>query len=277
MDPIRISKRHLIALVSASAVCTLVVGWFVGVYFFDGSGLNYGARSKADLVWHNTMVGEYDSSSLQEELLAAGKERLGGELSTVSYEGVDGGKVFTSKRMGITLQIPARVRMTNGIEGNPGIPLVIDELSATEIVLNEAARELAPRELVGSADRSILPTFIEVDRSHIVRQGLRVEVVSVAPNELVQGISQRFAGCQVSGVEQIPQEGSSIAILEPVYIAAEGCDLTFQPFLRYHTARKILIVAYTGSGCRFPEPSSTEVVTEKCLDYDILQSLTVVE
>ncbi len=273
MDGVTLSKRNLIALVSSSAILTLVIGWFVGIYFFDGSSLNQSLRSKSDTKWLNTMVGEYSQSSLQEELLEESKTRLGGEASTVTYTGVDGGDVYTNSRNKLTFSLPARVRLTTDIVGNAGIPLVVHEVSAAEVVVGEAARMLAPRELVGSADRSILPTFIETDPAYLAANGMHIELTSVATANLQTVLAKQFPNCQVQGVTRKAIEGSKLEQVDVAYIAGENCSLTFQPFIRYSPLKEILVVANADTGCRFFSPAKKDPVIEECLDTKILESL----
>lgn len=277
MDGITLSKRNLIALLASSAILTLVVGWFVGIYFFDGSSLNQSLRSRSDTKWLNTMVGEYSQSSLQEDLFEESKNRLGGEVSTVTYTGVDGGDVYTNSRNKLSFSLPARVRLTKDVEGNTGIPLVVHEVSASEVVVGEAARMLAPRELVGSADRSILPTFVETDPAYLVANGMHIELTSANPSTLQAVLAKRFPNCQVQGVTRKAIEGSKLEQVDVAYIAGENCSLTFQPFIRYAPLKELLVVANADTGCRFFSPAQKDPVIEECLDAKILESLNFAE
>jgi hypothetical protein len=213
MEPVSLSKRNLIGLVVSSALLTLVIGWFVGVYFFDGSGLNQSARSKADARWLNTMLGEYSADWLQDDLLAASHETLGGELSTVEYEGVDGGLLYTNGRLKFSMNLPSRVRLAKDLPGNKGIPLVVLESSDSEVIVSEAGRILEPRELVGSADRSSLPTFVETDSSRIQKTGMRVAFLSATPTSIQSVLAKRFPACQVTGVSRAAIDGSEGTLL----------------------------------------------------------------
>jgi hypothetical protein len=274
MQPLQISKRHLSGLVTAASLFTLTIGWFIGVYYFDGSNLNQSARSKADRDWLNIMVGEYDPSQLQSRFFAASQAQLGGDVSTIEYGGVDGGMTYTNIRQAFSVKLPPRVLLTRDIIGNPGIQLVVHEASPTEFFLSEAARQLEPQELVGSADKSILPTFVETNLKTILASGLRVEITKVAENTLTTEIANRFPNCQVSGVKLSEVEGRQGQLVEPTYIAGEGCNLTYQPFIRYYSQSSNLVVGYTGTGCRFFGPAKGDEIVDVCLDTTILETLT---